>query len=649
MQISWTRVPFPARNREEFSHGLTSWLSQVFYETLPGQGYEVREEQIYTAFRMARAFTGGTVLFAEAGPGTGKTFAYLLTAVCYARFTGKPVVVASASGLLQAQLANPEGDIQTLSRILGLNVDARLASDPSDYLCKVKADRVYPSRAVRKVANWAKRTRTGARSEVPDSPDEVWAQVAWDPTLSCDTCRQRGICHMMQARRHYRAAGDLIVTDHRLFTWDLYTRADRQELGQMPLLPAYSAVVLDEGHHLPETWQRTQGHQISAKRLRVTLELIRGLAEQVRRNAGLAAARKAQREHLAQVLVPAALQESQRFLELVLATAAPGEGKRHVPLDGPVREAAESVVTALEAVQDELTTEEAMQEGTDDELTLRAYQGRLDEVIEGLALFQSPQAVPWVEGEDLWVVPRHPLALTGPGHLPAGIPVLFSSATLEPAYGARTLGLNRYDQSRVGVPFNLAAQVLVYQPERPQDEVAQVIELIRAVRGRTLVLLRSLAEVAMYKARLLEAGLPWRIFFEGETERGAMLEAFRDDVDSCMVGATFWEGVDVPGQSLSCVVIPQLPFPPHDPLIRERRAQAGAQGEDPFRAVDLPEMLLKLKQGMGRLIRTASDRGVIALLDREYLDQPWAEAVAEILPEGAEATSELERVAAVCR
>lgn len=649
MQISWTRLPFPARNRDEFSQGLTAWLSQVFYETLPEQGYEIREEQIYTAFRMARALAGGRALFAEAGPGTGKTFAYLLPAICFARFRGRPVLVASASGMLQAQLANPEGDIQTLSRILGLAIDARLATDPAAYMCKAKADHTVSDRRTRALLKWARRTPTGARSEVPDAPDELWAEVAWDPTLSCDTCRQRGICHLMIARRHYRAAGDLVVTDHRLFAYDLYTRAGRQEMGQMPLLPAYSAVVLDEGHHVPEMWQRTQGYQLSARRLRITLDLIAGYAGQVVRNATLAEARQVQRDWLAQVLVAIARQKSQQFLETVLAAAGPEEGRRTVPQAGAALAAADELVRALEAIQDELATEEALQEGTDDEMTLRAYQGRIDDVIDALALFRSPQAVPWVEGEDLWVVPRTPMALTSRGHLPAGTPVLFSSATLEPAYGARMLGLPGYESTRVGVPFNLAVQVLVYQPTEAGTEADQVLAVLRAMNGRSLVLLNSMADVSRYRRALAAAGLPFRLLFEGDADRGAMLDDFREDLTSTLVGATFWEGVDVPGEPLSSVILPRLPFPAHDPLIRERRDQAAARGEDPFLAVDLPEMLLKLKQGAGRLIRTARDRGVLALLDRTYTDKPWAESVEEVLPEGAERTGDLSRVARFCR
>lgn len=263
-------------------------------------------------------------------------------------------------------------------------------------------------------------------------------------------------------------------------------------------------------------------------------------------------------------------------------------------------------------------------------------------------MLRAPDALPWLEGEDVWVVPRSPLPMYGEQTLPPGTPVLFSSATLEPAYTARVLQLPRYGTSRVGVPFNLAAQVLVYLPAEEGDDVAETVKVIRAMQGRTLVLLNSMADLERYRRSLASAGLPWRLLFESDAERGTTLAQFRKDTSSVLVGVTFWEGVDVPGESLSCVIIPRLPFPAHDPLIRERREQARARGEDPFLAVDLPEMLIRLKQGSGRLVRSVRDRGVLALLDLSYQHQPWRESVEEVLPEGAEVASDLERVAAFC-
>lgn len=638
MRIRWTELPFQARNEDEFRRGLSDWLGHVFYEILPAQGYEIREEQIYATFRIAKALGSGRTLLAEAGPGTGKTFAYLLPAVCFARFKGAPVVVASATSLLQAQLTSPGGDIQTLSRLLNLNIQAGVAEDPASYICEMKARWADPEGAPKgweAFRLWAEQTGTGARSEVPDVPDELWERMAWEPSLACDTCVFRGHCHVMTARRRYREAADLVVCDHRLFSQDLLTRAERLEAGGAPLLPRYSAVVLDEGHHLAEMWQRVQGHKLDPHRLKSTLEQVRGLLKE-----GPAERTAAMRD------LAVAGRRLQAFLRQLKTATEPGEGKRTVDRTEAVLAAAATLDQGLEQVQEVLVTEETMNEGLEAEEVIRAYQVRLDEARASLAALRSAQSLVWVEGGDLWTVPRNPSNLYDPGRLKPGTPVVFSSATLEPEYQARILHLPAPDAFRVGVPFNLAEQALIYLPEEERDPVQEVRALLSASRGRALVLLPTLAEVRRYREALAGGDLPWPLLFEGEGERGSQLNRFRTEVDSVLFGATFWEGVDVPGESLSCCIIPRLPFPEHDPLIRERRQQAEAAGEDPFLAVDLPEMLIRLRQGFGRLIRTAQDRGVIALLDRSFVGQAWAGAVLEALPQGAEQTSSLQAVAA---
>nr|PZN71540.1 MAG: ATP-dependent DNA helicase [Bacillota bacterium] len=645
MQIRWTKLPFPARNEAEYRRGLNDWLARVFYEVLPEHGFEVREEQIYTAFRIARALTEGSTLLAEAGPGTGKTFAYLLPAVCHARMHGKPVVVASASGVLKAQLTGPDGDIQTLSRLLNLDIDARVAGNPADYVCelKVEAGDFWTGEEPEgwsDLIRWARRTATGARSEVPDVPDDLWEQISWDPSLSCDTCPRRGHCLMVAARRRHRDAADLVVCDHQLFAQDLLTRNDLLEGGMLPILPSYSAVIFDEGHHFPETWQRAQGWSLSQRRLKRTLERLEYWHA---------------REQVAWRL-EAALAAADGFLRALDLHTRPGEGKRDVDRTELLLKAASRLDRALDLLQTELVTEEAMSEGQESLAELQAHQNRIDEIRTALRLFRQPESVVWREGDELWVVPERPKPLFGGAHLAPGTPVIFSSATLEPEYQARVLGLGRFDQSRVGVPFDLARQSLVYLPPdggaggagdaAVDAAVAEAVRVLHATRGRTLILLRSLAEVRRWRKALAAHDLPWPLIFEGDGDRGAQLERFRNEVDSVLVGASFWEGVDVPGEALSCVIIPYLPFPEHDPLIRERRAQAQAAGQDPFRAVDLPEMLIKLKQGIGRLIRTTRDRGVIALLDRSFVGSDFEEAVEAACPEGARRVSDLEEVAA---
>lgn len=644
MTISWTRLPFKARTEQEYSKALNDWLSWVFYDELPRHGFEVREEQIYTSFRIARALQTGKPLFAEAGPGTGKTFAYLLPAICHARLKGKPVVIASATSVLQAQLTRPEGDIQTLSKLLGLDVDVRLAGDPAEYLCEWKAEKLGANpregEEWERLREWAQRTNTGARTEVPFAADDLWRKVAWDPGLPCDTCERRGHCHVMMARRHYRAAADLIVCDHRLFSLDLLTRQERHDAGELPLLPAYSGVIADEGHHLPETWQRAGGYFLSRPSLAETLERVEEFAH---------------RPSVARAYT-AVQRFGAAFFKEAFAAAEPGEGKRHLPVNEELLTLLNQFDKAVESLQDGLVTEEAMSEGQAWELEIRAYQDRLDRLRSGLWLLKAPEAVRWVEGKEIWVVPQKPSPLFARGRLTEGLPLIVTSATLEPEYQARVLHLRAADSAVVGVPFDLGEQSLVYQPEAVQastdgpvgpdggNPVAEAVALLHATKGRAIILLPSLAEVAQWKQALNAYDLPWPIYYEGEGERGAQLERFKSEINSVLVGASFWEGVDVPGEALSCVIIPRLPFPAHDPLVRERRRQADEAGLDPFEAVDLPEMLILLKQGLGRLIRTAADRGVLAILDRSWVNEEWADLVIDALPEDAERTDELEAV-----
>ncbi|MBS4025467.1 MAG: ATP-dependent DNA helicase, partial [Clostridia bacterium] len=266
-----SKVPFEYGNKGEFSNKLAQWIDHVFYDVLPEQGYEIREEQIYTAFHLANAVCKGKIHFAEAGLGTGKTFAYLLTAVSYARFSGKPVVIACASTALQEQLAGPGGDIDTLSRLLDLDIDSRMAKDPRQYLCDIKVNRFTnrylekESRVYQKVLRWIEKTNRGERSEIPQIPDPIWKKVAWDETMPCDMCSRRGFCKLVKTREHYRTAQDLIIADHGTFFDDLWTRDEQIDNGMLPLLPPYSAVLFDEGHKIMLPAAMRAGRHVSYK------------------------------------------------------------------------------------------------------------------------------------------------------------------------------------------------------------------------------------------------------------------------------------------------------------------------------------------------------------------------------------------------
>lgn len=645
MGASKPPVPFAYRNKQDFPSRLVEWIGQVFYDLLPEHGYEIREEQIYTAFQLAEAVCQGKVHFAEAGLGTGKTFAYLLTAVAYARFKGWPVIIACASTALQEQLAGPRGDIEKLSRMLGLGIDARMAKDPRQYLCDQKMNQSHnpfctePDDALTGLLQWVEKTGRGERSEMPGVPDRVWAQVAWDEAMSCETCLSRGFCKLVQVRRHYRAARDLIVCDHGIFFDDLWTRDQRQADGKLPLLPEYAAVVLDEGHQVLLPAALRAGRK-------VVREDIDAMLLAIERAQGVRTSLLA-----ATVAVDAA---STGFFQLLDQATGQDEGSERltVRVSQELLQAAELLGRALGVLHFELLSEQELHSQSTAHLPIPVYEAGVEQATQALGRFcrhQGQDVVVWVNRVDrsFWVVPRD---ITGMLHqyLWSGkLPVVFSSATISNggdfSYFARTLGVQNPSGSSVDSAFDFEEQVMVYLPKPEANGDArdwldraleQLVVLLRRAGGRALVLARTPRDVQQIRLGLEEYRLPFELLWEDAGERGYLVRRFRAETSSVLVGSGFWEGIDVPGGALSLLVIWQLPFPPRDPLLEARRNDARVQGLNPVTAVDYPEMALRLKQGCGRLIRTGSDRGVIAIL-APVLGQPWEQQVRGALPPGA--------------
>lgn len=633
MHLSWTRLPFKYRSAQEFRAALTDYVGQSFYETLPAAGYEVREEQIYTSFRIAGALCSGTTMLAEAGLGTGKTFAYLIPALCHARDRGKPVVVACSSGVLREQLAAPGGDCAALSRLLGLEIEARQAKDPEHHLCEIKVDALrrvqvrLKGRA--KLLRWADSSKLGDRSEVPDVPDALWDLVAWDAGLACDTCKRRGYCRLARSRDLYHEAGDLVICSHELFLRDLWTRKERRASGLRPLLPEYSGVVFDEGHRIPDMAQVTAGHHIDTVMLFRTMDEVRNASDR--------------QEYL--LAADHARLAAMNFQALLTAAVKPAETERlHVERTEGLLRAARELAERLVAIQDRLATEEQMWEGTSSELYFLSLQSRLDEVAAALDLLRASPAetVAWALRTDrpgffdLWVVPRRPDRMLERELYRRGIPVVYSSATLAGsgsfAYLQRMIGAPHAETSQVGTSFDLGSQAMVYLPGDSLSPLTRMME----------VLVSSAREVELVRKALV--GQPFAVLCEGDAERAELLRRFKSDVSSVLVGRSYWEGIDVPGEALSCVVVLRLPFAEMDPVLAARREDALAEGLDAFAAVDLPAMVLRLKQGRGRLIRTSTDRGVFALLDTSFVGTDWEAAVRNAFPEDSPVVSDLKAV-----
>ncbi len=626
---------FDYDSKEDFSAKLAEWIGQVFYDILPEHGYDVREEQIYTAFLMAEAVCNKKIHLAEAGLGTGKTFAYLLTAMAYARFSGKPVVIACASTALQEQLSGAHGDIKTLSRILGLEIDARMAKDPHQYICDVRVHEYRNQVVSDELDEWLDQTKKGERSEIPHIPDRVWKQIGWNPSMTCDLCASRGFCKLIKAREHYRPARDLIIADHDIFFEDLWTRDELIADGKLPILPNYSAVIFDEGHKVILPAAMKAGQQILKEDIDSITQVLGEL--------------QGARESL--LLIADKLEEtSADFFEKLKGCGIADERSERLALqvDGRLLKLAAVFHKTLDLLLFEIQIEQELYLESLPESLLQTYESQIEGALlalDRLSKNSSGAFITWIDQRDgsFWIVPRHITKMLHKHLFQKGLPVVFTSATLSNegdfSYFSRSLGLKTPSSSTVGSAFDIEDQVVVYVPHETTpvlhlQRIEKLVALLIQNEGRSLVLTNSLEEVRKIRKAIENYKLPFDILWEDRGERGYLVRKFREEVSSVLIGASFWEGIDVPGEGLCLVVIWQLPFPNLDPMIEVQRKEAIEEGLDPLMTVDYPEMGLKLKQGCGRLIRTKDDRGAIVIMD-PVVDTPWEKIVLGALPADA--------------
>jgi len=392
------KEPFDYDNNEDFKVKLGDWIGDIFYDILPEHGYEVREEQIYTAFQLADAICDKKVHLAEAGLGTGKTFAYLLSAIAYARHIGKPVVIACATTALQEQLAGLDGDIVKLSQLLGLEIDARMAKDPHQYICDVRVNEATEglNRMSKEITQWLNKTKSGERSEIPTIPDRVWKQIGWNESMACETCLSRGFCKLVQARQQYRPARDLIIVNHDLFFNDLWTRDERILDGKLSILPSYSAVIFDEGHKvlLPAIMQAGQHiNQDDIDDIILSLEEIQGA-----------------RDSLSLIMV-AMEKASNEFFENLDRSVIEDEHSDRLSIQ--INESLQKTANALKKTLDNLLLEmqieqELYLESLSTSL-IQAYEGQIEIAIRALDSFcrnKSADIISWIDQRDgsFWIV-----------------------------------------------------------------------------------------------------------------------------------------------------------------------------------------------------------------------------------------------------
>ncbi|MHB8129953.1 MAG: ATP-dependent DNA helicase [Mobilitalea sp.] len=418
------KEPFDYNNKEEFQVKLGDWIGDVFYEILPEHGYEVREEQIYTAFQLADAICNKKVHLAEAGLGTGKTIAYLLSAIAYARFSGKPVVIACATTALQEQLAGNEGDISKLSRLLGLEIDARMAKDPRQYICDVRVNENNEdfNTMQNEINQWITKTSMGERSEIPTIPDRVWNLIGWNESMACDICLNRGFCKLVKAREHYRPTRDLIIVDHDIFFHDLWTREDRISNGNLPILPSYSAVIFDEGHKILLPAAMQAGQQINKEEIdNMLLSLVEIQGARDSLNTATNAMEQAYGDFFA-------------FLENSIIADERSE-RLSLRINDTLLNAANTFYKALDNLLLEMQIEQELYFESLSITQIQAYEGQMERAIRALDSFcrnNSTDTITWVDQRDgsFWVVPRNINEMLDKNLFQKGLPVVLTSATL---------------------------------------------------------------------------------------------------------------------------------------------------------------------------------------------------------------------------
>ena len=604
--------------------------------------------------RMAQAVDAtleeGGSLIVEAGTGTGKTFAYLAPAL----LSGARVIISTGTRHLQDQLYHQ--DLPVVRRALQISAQVALLKGRGNYLCLYRLqiteeEGLLPSRAqaveLRRIRRWAGRSRSGDIAEIADVPESspIWPRVTStvDNCLGQD-CPRLDDCFLAKARGAALAA-DLLVINHHLFCADLALR----ESGFADLLPGAEAIILDEAHQLPEIATHFFGRSLTGRQL---TELARDTVVEQARDAADFPELRRRSEALA--AVGAVLREA-------LGTAERRALWREAANQPVVRAAVGQLTEVLERLREAL--KEAAQRGKGLESCCRRAEDLTQRLAAVTGEAGNPDNVRWFEtrgrGFTLSLTPLDiaPAFRTRMAAQPGAW--IFTSATLAVGesfeHFAARLGLQDYSALRLDSPFDFAGNTLLYHPPGLPDPTSPqyttalleaVLPVLEASRGRAFLLFTS------YRAlREAEEGLAGRLDYpllvQGAAPKAALLREFRDLGNAVLLGtASFWEGVDVRGEALSCVIIDRLPFAsPGDPVVQARIESLRQRGEDPFRCYQLPQAVITLKQGVGRLIRDVTDRGVLMLCDPRLLSKFYGRVFLDSLPPMPR-TRNLERVRA---
>ena len=598
-----------------------------------------RPGQQRLAEAVATAFESRASLLAEAGTGTGKTYAYLVPAL----LSGMKTIVSTGTRALQDQLYHR--DQPRVRDALGVGLKTALLKGRANYLCLYRmeqakgeagfGDREQVSQFQRIVA-WSGRTRMGDMAELEGLPeDSPLLPMVTSTTDNClgSECPFWNECFVVQARQRAQAA-DLVVVNHHLLLADL---ALKQE-GFGEILPGAQAFVVDEAHQLPELAAQFFGEGLGARPL---VELARDTMRECKDVAGAMATVQPHAQRL---------EHATRALRAAM-DALPVRATRERAMDSDaVADAFDALELSLTGLADAVAPLRETSPGFD------ACHARAIEMAGRLERWSEQQGQDQDVGDVLWYeltargfrLQRTPLDVSGPlreHREKSRAAWVFTSATLAVAGGfdhiATRLGLDDPETVLEPSPFDWNTQALCYMPPGLPEPMSRgyTTALVDAVRpvleasgGRAFLLFAS--HRALREAAAALRGAPWPLFVQGEMPRAQLLQRFRESGNGVLLGAaSFREGVDVAGDALSVVVIDKLPFAaPDDPVFEARLQAVRRAGGNPFRDEQLPQAVIALKQGAGRLIRTETDRGVLVLCDPRLLGKSYGRVFLDSLP-----------------
>jgi ATP-dependent DNA helicase DinG len=617
--------------------------------------FEPRAGQLEMAKHVAQCLEQGGVCLAEAGTGTGKTMAYLVPAI----LSRQRVLISTGTKNLQEQILFK--DIPALREALGVPFTATCMKGRANYLCLHRLDQMHDGSGpasqnifLPMIREWSARTDTGDRAELEDLPEELpfWHDVSATAETCLGTeCQRYDDCFVTRMRQR-AAASDVVIVNHHLLCADAAVR--QNAYGEV--IPACSHVILDEAHQLEDIATQYFGYAVSNYRLE-------DLARDIERLLASGAVDRTDRLDVEKAIDHLRDHARAFFTELAFSQRHAGAGKQAERVRATestladARDAAADLAGALDLAESTLALLPrpgggdggAATPGQDvDSLARRARDVR-DE-LRLLLRASDPDYVYFVEFRGKGIVLRaSPIdvsAIVRELLLDKMRATILTSATLTVEgsfeYIRNRLGIRDADEIRLPSEFDFATQAILYlprsmpDPRSPEFTAAagrEVIEILKRTAGRAFVLFTSYAALRAVQA-LAEMALDFPMFVQGTAPRSQLLRQFRETPHAVLFAtASFWQGVDVVGEALSCVIIDKLPFAsPSDPIIAARIDALRARGDEPFGDYQVPLAILALQQGLGRLIRHRRDRGVLAVLDPRLRTKGYGRRFLSSLP-----------------